>query len=319
MTERTACPLSREQLLARLAALTEAAVLIHRNPDGDAVGSGAALCRFLSARGVRATLLCADPIPQRLSFLTEGIPLETGTPRVVVTVDVASLSQVGEAAALLESADEVFSIDHHAVSTPFAPHYTLPTAAAAGEILFDLFCEEGPIPATIAYPLYAAIASDTGGFHFSNVTPATLRAAAVLLETGIDAADITHRLFSSKTDGELKAAAYAITHTKAAKGGRLRYLVLSPSSAAEAGCEAGDFDNVIDSVRQFRGCEVAALIRPRGEELRLSLRTTGADAAALCTRFGGGGHRRAAGCSLPAASVEEAEALFLQAAEELFR
>ena len=307
-------PISREDLLTALDRLQSPAVLVHKNPDGDAVGSAVALVRYLRGRGVEAALLSPDPIPARLAFLTEGVPLFEGTPREIVTVDVASLSQAGRLADTVTGAEQVYMIDHHEMSVPYAPHYIRPEDSAVGEVLYDLLSSGGtqPLPAEIAAPLYAAIASDTGSFRFANVTPKTHRAAAGLLACGIPAEDICHRLFDLHTEGELRAIAYAIGASTQHHGGRFSMLALSRAALSDIGCTDADFDGVIDTVRSRRGVEVAALIRERADgSVRLSLRTTGADAASLCASFGGGGHRVAAGCTLPVATAEEGAALLL--------
>ena len=293
----------------------------HRNPDGDAIGSAVATVRYLRAMGVDAALLSPDGIPARLAFLTEGVPLFEGTPSEIVTVDVASMAQAGGGAALIEAAETVLAIDHHALCTPFCPHYVRPEAAAVGEVLYDLFSEGGAValPPEIAEPLYAAIASDTGSFRFRNVRSATLYATAALLETGIDAAEISRRLFDLRTERELNAMAYAIMGTRLSYEGRLAVLPIALSDIRAIGCEESDFDAVIDTLRTRVGVEVAAVIRERSDgTVRLSLRTTGADAAALCASFGGGGHKVAAGCTLPVKTAEEGFELLMKEADRLF-
>ncbi len=313
--------LTPKEFRERILALPQAVVLIHRSPDGDCVGSGAALCRFLLAHGIPASLGCSDPIPRRLAFLCEGIPLyDGGEARFIITADVASLALLGNLSPLVEKAERVFSVDHHALSTPFAPNCTMAGAAATGEVLYDIFTQEGEVPAPeIATALYAALSSDTGCFRFSNATPDTHRVAAALIATGIDAADINHRLFESKSEGQLRAEGYAALHIKTAFGGRLAYLAFDRSVFEKLSCEDEDFETAIDVVRSFGGAEVAAFLRERQDgTIRLSLRTTGADAAAFCARFGGGGHRRAAGCSFDGMTFAEARRVFLSAVGCLF-
>ncbi len=312
--------LSPKEFRARILSWPQAAVFIHRSPDGDCVGSGAALCRFLTAHGIPASLFCSDPIPRRLAFLCEGIPMHTGPARFIVTADVASLSLLGNLAPLIGEAEQVLSVDHHALSTPFAPNCTIPDAAATGEVLYGVFTQDGEsLSREIATALYAALSSDTGCFRFSNATPATHRAAAALIATGIDAADINHRLFDSKSEGQLRAEGYAALHIKTAFEGRLAYLALDRSVFSELSCEDEDFETAIDVVRSFGGAEVAAFLRERQDgTIRLSLRTTGVDAAAYCARFGGGGHRRAAGCSFSGMTFAEALEAFLSSAGTLF-
>ena len=257
------CALGRAEILERLHAMHAPAVLVHRSPDGDAIGSAVATVRYLRARGIAATLLLPDGLPERLAFLAEDVSLCEGSPREIVSVDVASLAQAGVAASAVAAAECVISIDHHATSTPFAPHYTCADASATGEILYDLFSEGGrlPLPLSLATPLYAAIASDTGGFRFRNAGAAAHRAAAALLEAGVDAADISRRLFELRTDGELAAMAYAATAAVSCFGGRVSVLTVPVTLPATLGCAESDFDAVIDTVRARHGVEIAAVIR----------------------------------------------------------
>ncbi len=311
-------PITADDVLRYLDTLREVSVLIHRNPDGDAVGSGVALVRFLEGKGVKATLVSPDRIPERLRFLLEDTPLAEGVldpAHPAVSVDVASPGQLGALGDELEKLPALISIDHHDKSTPFAPHLTVPEAAATGELLYSLLSQSGtePLSPALAAPLYAAISSDTGCFRFSNVTPATHKAAAALLEFGINAALINQRLFDSKTPEELLATAYAIEKMQIGYDGRVAILPVDPEEYRPLGLSEGDFEAAIDTVRSRKGVEIAAVLRPRGEgELRLSLRTTGADAASFCAMFGGGGHKRAAGCALPGESLDEAVSLFFE-------
>ena len=111
-------------------------VLMHVRPDGDTVGSAMALCEILRAMGKETQYACADKIPDRLLFLTEGMcEAEALDGRTAIAIDVASPAQLGE---LYDKADVALTIDHHAVNTPFSPHYTLPGASSAGEVLYGI-------------------------------------------------------------------------------------------------------------------------------------------------------------------------------------
>ncbi len=305
-----AVALTKEEMLARLLSLPRAAILIHRNPDGDCVGSGVALCRFLAARGAEVSLLSPDPIPERLAFLCEGVPIcREEAPACIVSVDVASLSQCGRLASAVEQAEAVLSIDHHERSTPFGAHYTVGEASSAGEVIYDLLTAGNlPLSPEVATPLYAAIASDTGGFRFANVSPATHQAAAALLACRIDAAAVNHALFESKSDGQLAAEGYAAGHSRQYYGGRLSVLAISSADCRDIGCTDEDFNSAIDILRSRRSVEIAALLREKADgSFRLSLRSQGADVAAFCAALGGGGHRRAAGCTLAGTDIEKIE------------
>ena len=293
--------------------------IMHRRPDGDTVGSTAALMYTLRAMGKTVFGICEDKIPTRLAFLTEGLPIDTvlpPAPFLPVAVDVASPEQMGKVGnALKEAGVPVFMmIDHHAVGGAFAPYLTVPTAAAAGEVVFSvtevlLKKKRLPdLPKEAKVALYAALSSDTGCFRYSNVTPNTLRTAAGLLEDpAVDAADINHRLFETKSPEQLRAEAFAIEHTRASADGKVAFVAITMADKAAMGVEEEHLETVIDMVRSRAGVEIAVAVRelPDGS-FKASFRSSGFNVAAVAAAFGGGGHLRAAGCTLAAPSADEA-------------
>ena len=295
--------LSVEEFADRLTELGPTAVATHIRPDGDTLGTSVAMCRILAALGKDAVLLPADNIPDRLLFLTEGLRIvDSAEGRSVVTCDVASPAQLGSLYEKLPAA--VLSLDHHSVSSPFAPNLTVADSSSAGEVLFDVLtvlAERGLVSITpeIAYPLYAAISSDTGGFIYSSATPKTYRTAAALMEYGIDYANINHRLFNSKSEKQIKAEGFvaANMHTD----GNLSYAVITAKDRERLGIDSEHFETAIDVVRARLGTEIAFVVKELVEgKYRVSLRSTGFNVASVAEKFSGGGHVRAAGCTITA-------------------
>ena len=293
--------------------------VMHHRPDGDTVGSCAALMHIAKALGKTAYGLCADKIPERLAFLTEGLSIFTEIPEAPVTpiaVDVASVAQLGSCAAQLDARglSIALMIDHHAVGTPFADHLVQSEAAAAGEVVYEIaemLIREGKLkslPAAAARALYAALSSDTGCFRYSNVTPKTMRCAAALLDTpGVDAADVNHRLFEMKSERQLRAEAFAIEHTDATYDGKIAWVVITQKDKLALGIEEEHLETVIDMVRSREGVDIAVAIRESIDgTFRASMRSNGFDVSAVAAVFGGGGHIRAAGCTVSALSADEA-------------
>lgn len=308
--------------LERLRACRRPAVLIHTRPDGDCVGSGAALCRMLTAWGERPTLVCPDPVPARLAFLVEGIAVSDDLPAdtdLSLTVDVAAPTQLGRLESLIGgSFSPAIMIDHHQSGRPFADHLIDPRAAACGEIVWRLLCAAGEERLTadrrLIDALYAAILSDTGCFRFSNTTPATLRIAARLLDAGADAAGLVRRLFFSKTPGQLSAEVLAATKHRTLPGGRVRWLALTRREQTEEGRTPDDFESAIEVLREIEGTDVALVARETADGVtKCSLRSAGLDVSAVCAAFGGGGHRCAAGCTVTTSDPEEAARILLEA------
>lgn len=279
------------------------AILIHVHPDADTVGTAAALADVFSQLGRTAAYVSSDDIPSRLAFIIGDVPrVHDCRGRTVISVDVASPKQGGCA---LEGIGSVaLMIDHHGVGEAFADHYTLPDASSAAEVLVDIIDEliaRGRIAMTkkTAAALFAAISSDTGGFRFSSATPKTFRIAARLIETGIDHADISHKLFFSKTIGQIRAEGFISSRTELFAHGRIAVACHTKRDRELLGLCEEDFDCAIDTVRSIAGVETAVLIRETDTgDFKASLRSVGQNVAEVARMFGGGGHVRAAGCTV---------------------
>ncbi len=322
MTSYTA--LTAESTAKRLLDAKNPLVLIHTRPDGDAIGSGAALCHFFASRG-QSALLCSpdDALPTRLTFLTEGIAvctvdeLAAHTFDTIISIDVASRPQLGAIRTFLEKSSLAphLQIDHHERGEQFADNFILPHASAAGEVLFSLLYlmeNEGmieEIPTACIDGLYAAIASDTGCFRFQNTTAETHRAAATLLARGAHAADINRLLFDTKSKELLRAEAIALQKLTAECDGRLAHIGITGKEREAAGLRDEYFETAVDIVRSLEGVEIAAVVRETEIEpgkYKISLRARSADVASVAASFGGGGHRLAAGMTLLAPDAETA-------------
>lgn len=306
--------LSLAETVARLPRGEAVLILLHRHPDGDAVGSGLALKLLLEARGCTVCCVCEDEIPERLRFLTEGLQesllvenLPDGfAPHRILTVDTASPAQAGTLYPLYEGRIDLM-IDHHAKGEMYADGYVEGMASSAGELVYRLSRElvragfMPAIPEGLDRLLYAAISADTGCFRYSNATPATHRAVAELLETTPDAADINHRLFGVKSISLLRAEKVGFERLRVLADGRLGIVDMPYSVKTEMGFADEHFDTLVDVARGVQGVQVAVAIRqPTAEGFyRVSMRSScHVDVSAVCATFGGGGHVKAAGCTV---------------------
>lgn len=323
-TSKEYARLSVREAAKRLLAIENPIVFIHRRPDGDAVGSGAALCEVFRQLGKKSAIMCADKIPARLEFILKKLDVsvaKSASGCSAVSIDVASPSQLGALTELM--APPVFMIDHHAVGEQFADGYIDPEASSAAEALADIISELSAmnrinLTDKLAYALYAAVSSDTGCFAYSNASTKTHRLAAMLIEKGIDAAEINHRLFNSKSDSQIKAEGFVATKMKTLFSGKLAYATVSIAEMEAHGLCAEDFDTAIDIVRALEGAEIALLVKENeGGELKASMRSTGADVSAIAKEFGGGGHVRAAGCSIKADSLADAAEMIIEKIKEI--
>ena len=163
----------------------------------------------------------------------------------------------------------------------------------------------------IAYPLYAAMSSDTGGFLFSSTTADTYRAAAELVETGINHADINHRLFYSKSEEQIRAEGFIAASLVSA--GNISYAAITLADKERLDLSDEHFETAIDVVRSLIGTEIAFTLKELTPgKFRVSLRSTGFNVAKIAESLSGGGHVRAAGCTVEAESPKDAAELIIE-------
>lgn len=326
--------LTLEEAAQQLLSANRILILIHRNPDGDAAGSAFALKRMLCAMGKPAHVVCADPLPKRLSFLLweqedchYAADMEAAYD-LLCSVDVASAAQLGTLAGLAPKIR--LSLDHHGMNDPFCPHCTDPAASASSEILYRLYRQwvhDGLIKknADTARALYTAIVSDTGSFKYSNTTRDTFLAAADLVDEiahaddgGDDVAMLCHRLFECRTLSELHAQRAGIDALHFAHNGEIGAVLFTRQMLRENGLTEDDIGNIVSLPRTVDGVKIALSIKQSEEDpsvWRISSRAScDIDVSAVCAQFGGGGHRRAAGCTITAATAD----LALQTALDAF-
>lgn len=310
------------------------ALLVHARPDGDCIGSAYATAVLLASVGCHARVVCADPLPARLRFIAEQASLETDITLdklpedfapgnvTAVALDIAASTQLG---CLEGKYDIALAFDHHARSTPFCDRYLSADASATGEIVWRIAREWirmgyiDAIPERVAPAVYAAISSDTGCFRYSNVTPATHRTAAQLIALIPSHSDIDRLLFETKTPGRLAAEKAALDLLTFAANGKIAVCSISLDQISAHNLAGEDLDALIDIARSVAGVEVAFSIREETESsYRVSARSnSNADVSSLCAYFGGGGHVKAAGCTVNADSIEKAREIILERAERL--
>ena len=277
--------------------------------------------KILADLGSCAWCVCGEEIPARLRFLCdaeqesvlpENIPTGFEIERIVA-VDTASPFQLGRLSELYGDRVDLM-IDHHGVGEPYADHYIRPEAAATGEIMFDLvkqLATDGlmQIDEALCIDLYAAISADTGGFRFSNVTADTHLRAAELMASGIDSAQINHLLFDCFSMEQLRARAAGISNLQLYADGRIAVVTFPYALKVALGLGDEHLDTLVDIARSVEGAKIAIAIRQSTTEgiYRVSVRSScDYDVSTLCAAFNGGGHRKAAGCTLSAPDMESA-------------
>lgn len=306
-------------------------VLFHVHPDGDAMGSAFALKAFVEHFGGRAWCVCADELPERFGFISDGVQ-DSARPEsipedfeqdIIVSVDTASPSQLGALYEIYKDRIGVM-IDHHGKGTYYADHCVNAHASACGEVLFgilELAAKKlgGELPLEVYRLIYTAVSSDTGCFRYSNVSPETHMLAAKLISRGVDCADINHRLFGIKTLKQMQVEHAGFERMNLHCGGKMAVITFPYDLKTQYGAEDEALETLIDVARCVKGVDVAAVIKqPTAENrYRVSMRSScDFDVSEVCALYGGGGHVRAAGCTINADSILSAEMTVVLAVEQ---
>ncbi|MCL2052922.1 MAG: bifunctional oligoribonuclease/PAP phosphatase NrnA [Oscillospiraceae bacterium] len=274
-------------------------ILTHQNPDGDTIGGGFGLCYALRSIGKKANVLCSDEFSERYEFLTSGCPPMKFKHDTIVSVDVADKALLGSK--LAHYGDYVrLCIDHHKSNTGYAEKTLLnPDAAAACEVIYELFVNMNiRLDVTAAECLYTGIATDTGCFKYSCTTGRTHIIAAELMDCGIKFARINRDMFDIKSKGRVELERYIISSMEYFLDDKCSLITITKAVTEETGATSSDFEGISNLTLQLQGTRVGVVIKERDDgKFRVSMRSASdVDVSDICTKFGGGGHKRAAGC-----------------------
>ncbi len=290
-------------------------ILSHANPDGDTLGCAYALCAILQKAGKCAKCLCADEIAPRMKYLTTGIQPQEFEHQTIVSVDVADRKLLGKLNEVY--GDEVFlAIDHHRSRTEFAEFtYVEPDAAAACELIYEIAqVMQIPLDEQIATCLYTGLATDTGCFRFSNTTPRTHFIASKLMEYGFPYEDINYRLFDMKSKGRVRLEQEIFEKMEFYCDDKIAIVCLTNElmERHKNSVDAEDFNGLAGMPRRIEGVEIGVTIKQKEEKVfKISVRSSEEiNASEICEKFDGGGHARAAGCTIEG-TLEEVKAKML--------
>ncbi len=288
-------------------------ILTHRRPDGDTLGSAAVLCRGLRKAGKRAYILSNPEVTEKYAPLLDGLTQAAVADQdTVICVDVAALRMLPEP--YLYLAERIaLRIDHHFSGDSFTKQELVDhTCGACGEILYDVLTEMGIcLDEAMAVCLYTAVATDTGCFRYPNTTAHTLRTAAACYETGAELNLVNLALFDTNSLPRLRIQGWMAENTRFFAGNRLAVCALPLSVEQALGATEDDLDNISGFPRSIEGVKMSATLRQSADGgVKVSVRAVpGYDASLVCARFGGGGHKGAAGCNLAMPLEQAAQAL----------
>lgn len=286
-------------------------IVTHRRPDGDTLGSSGVLCRGLRQLGKTAHILRNPEITPKYAHLHENLTTQKVLPGdTLVSVDVAAENMLPEAFSGLSIA---LRIDHHGSSTSFTDFELVdPKSAACAEIIYDVLRELGArLDKPMANALYTAISTDTGCFRYANTTANTFSVAAKCAEAGADIFTINQALFETNTLGRLRLQGWLVENAVFLADGKIAICALPKQVEQELGLTEDDMENISGFPRTIQGVRIAATIRQEtADKVKVSVRAVpGYDASAICAKFGGGGHKGAAGASMQMTMEEAVEAL----------
>lgn len=288
-------------------------ILTHRKPDGDTAGTAAALCLGLRQLGKRAWVLENPELPEKLAFLhgglTKAAPDEGDT---LVCVDVASPGMLPKAFEPYRQRIAL-RLDHHAAAVSFTPNELVePLTGACAEIVYDILMELGvTLDRAIGAALYVGTSTDTGCFRFANTTAHSFQVAAACAAAGAPIFEINLEMFETNSLARLRVQGWMAENSRFLDDGKLVICAIPKAVEEALGAGEEDMDNISGFPRTIAGVKMAATLRENGEDgVKISIRAVpGYDAAAVCAKFGGGGHKGAAGASANLSLEETAKLL----------
>ena len=288
-------------------------ILSHRRPDGDTIGSSAALCLGLRQLGKTAHVLYNAEVSPRFQWLHEGLTKESvETGDTIVSADVASPGMLPKAFEHLLG-KIALRIDHHGSATSFTDVELVDAASAScAEVVWDVLEIMGvQMDKAIAEAVYVGTSTDTGCFRYSNTSAHTFATAAKCAEAGARVYELNQELFETNTLGRLRMQAWIVDHMKLLRGGEMAIVAIPKGVEESIGVTEDDMDNISSFPRTVAGVCMAATLRQTADgDTKMSVRAVpGYDATVVTTKFGGGGHKGAAGASFKLPLEEAAKAV----------
>lgn len=283
------------------------AVFSHVRPDGDCLGSQAALSLWLKKNGVTVSAFNEDDLPENMTWLLEFFPITKPKKEQLeefdafVVVDGNALHRFGECAeSLAGSGKPIYMIDHHPDPEDiFEESVSVVSASSTCELVYQLFAEHNPdqIDESAAKAMYLGLVTDTGSFQFDSVKPQTMHAAANLLERGNFTPNvITERIYASRPLRQLKLLSLALDTIQLHAGGQISTITITREMFNKTGTSNEDTEGFVQYPLSIEGVKACVLLREDEDRIKLSLRSQShIDVNKWARTFNGGGHQKAAG------------------------
>ena len=282
-------------------------LLSHMNPDGDTLGSMCALYSMIYHRfKKKADMSVVSNIPYNYKFipnidLAERYFDKSLVYDLVITLDVAAIERTLDSKILFDKAKLSINIDHHKTNPGFGDYQIInPDASSCGEVLFDIFKSENwTIDKDSAICLYTAIMTDTGNFRFENTSSSTLRAAADLVDAGANPNYIYKMCYETKTKNFVMFQNYCVNKAVFLEDNKIAYTTVYKKDLEKFSAGDDYTDGIAETLRAIDTTEVSFVAKEVDTKLtKISMRSKKVDVAEICSKFGGGGHTFAAGCTI---------------------
>lgn len=291
-----------------LGKVTSVGIAGHVHPDGDCVGSCMGMYLYIKKNFPNVTRLDVylEDIAPAMEFIEDADQIHHSWPddvlpyELFLALDCADLDRLGEAKKYFYAAERKICIDHHVSNNGFADvDYIVPGASSASELVYDLI-DSDKVDRSIAEALYMGIVHDTGVFQYSCTSPKTMETAGKLMAMGINFPGIVDRTYYQKSYLQLQILGRALLESMMLFEGRCIVSVIRRREMEFYGVGPLDLDGIVSQMRNTKGVEVAIfLYESKVQEYKVSLRSNSfVDVSAVASYFGGGGHVRAAGCTM---------------------
>ncbi len=302
-----------EEVLSALRHHQRVLIAAHTHPDADAMGSCLALAWALRSIGVDALVFNEDGMPSFLKFLTLPGPVLTSldrlpcTPELVVCLDCGDRARLGETIQPLLDRVPTVNIDHHLANPNFGTvaNWVEPGMAATGELVaYIAKALRAPLNGALAEALYVAISADTGNFSYGNTTAGALRLVADMVEEGLNLPRLRECMENNWSEARLRLWGRVMQETRLLEDGRLAAALITRDTLRACNASREDAEGLVEQLRRLSGVRVALILREEEKDgkvqTKASLRSSGKDNVRdVAAQFGGGGHRNAAGATLP--------------------
>lgn len=297
-----------EIIAEKLLSVDSVLLFPHVNMDGDALGSSVALCKSLRLLGKKCNILISEEIPMYLRFLDRDYCITNGekfkNPDLCIAIDCGEVSRFIKRKDFFFKGQSTMCIDHHISSEPiFDYNYVNSGASATAVLIYHILkLINAPIDKEIGEALWAGITTDTGNFQYSNTTKETHEIVAELYDTGIDHNGVSIKIYENVRPEKILMTNKVMDNLAFFANGRGAITYATRDIFQETGATLDETEGIVETLRRIAGVEVATFLKEDGEDtITVSMRSkTDADVAEIATRFNGGGHKKAAGCTINA-------------------